>query len=312
MATEAPRAGAQQGGARLARSRAVAVALRHPAGALALAFLVLCVAVAAFAPHVAPFDPLRHDLDRRLLAPGVAHPMGTDGFGRDVLSRVMHGARASLAVALSGVALVSVLGTAIGVASAYAGGRIDMAVGRVTDALMAFPALVMALVLIAAFGPSSVMVVVAITLALAPQMARLARARCLELIEQEHLLAARALGASDRRIVLRHLLPHVAPAVVVLATGYVGSALVLEAALSYLGLGLPPPTPSWGRMIFEGAHLYLETAPWLTIFPGLALATVVLAFALLGDALRDALDPRLRHRGGAPLGRATHRGQPGG
>jgi peptide/nickel transport system permease protein len=300
MATDAPHAAAGRGATHRARSPAVTLVRRHPAGALALAFLVLCVAVAAFAPRAAPFDPIRHDLERRLVAPGAAHPMGTDAFGRDVLSRVIHGARASLGVALLGVAIVSVLGTAIGVATAHAGGRLDLAVGRVMDALMAFPALVMALVLIAAFGPSSAMVVAAIVLALTPQMARLARARSLELIEQEYLLAARALGASDRRIVLRHLVPHVVPSVVVLATGFVGSALVLEAALSYLGLGLPPPTPSWGRMIFEGAHLYLETAPWLTIFPGLALASVVLAFALLGDALRDALDPRWRHRGRVP------------
>jgi peptide/nickel transport system permease protein len=272
---------------------------RHPLGVLALAFLIAFALAAGLAPTLAPFDPLAHDLGRRLAAPGGAHAMGTDGFGRDVLSRVLYGARASLAVAVLGVALATGIGTLVGVATAYAGGRVDLLVGRLTDALMAFPALVMALVLVAAFGPSQPLVVVAIVMALTPHLTRVARARCLELLERDHVLAARALGADDRRIVVRHLLPNVLPTVVVLAAGYVGNALVLEAALSYLGLGLPPPTPSWGRMIFEGAHLYLETASWLTVFPGLALASVVLAFTLLGDALRDALDPHLRHRAGA-------------
>jgi peptide/nickel transport system permease protein len=266
--------------------------VREPLTALALAVLVASLLVAAFAPAVAPFDPLEHDLSRRLQAPSASHPFGTDAFGRDQLSRVAHGARTSLGVALAGVGLVLLLGTALGTASAFIGGRVDLVTQRLVDTLMAFPALVMALVLIAAFGPSRAMVVLAVVLALTPQLARLARARSLEVLEQEHVLAARALGARGWRVATRHLLPHVVPSVGVLATGYVGTALVLEAALSYLGLGLPPPTPSWGRMIFEGAHLYLETAPWLTIFPGLALSVVVVASALLGDALRDALDPR--------------------
>jgi peptide/nickel transport system permease protein len=190
------------------------------------------------------------------------------------------------------------------------GGRLDLVVGRLTDTLLAFPALVMALVLVAAFGPSRLTVAAAIAMALTPQLARIARARCLELLERDHLLAARALGADDRRILRRHLLPNVLPTVIVLAAGYVGNALVLEAALSYLGLGLPPPTPSWGRMIFEGAHLYLETAPWLTVFPGLALAAVVLAVTVLGDGLRDALDPHLRHGAGGRAAGGARRPRP--
>lgn len=268
---------------------------RHPLAALALAFLVASVFISALAPALAPFDPLEHDLGRRLMAPNGEHLMGTDGFGRDVLSRVMHGARASLFVAFVGVAAAAGVGTLVGVATGFVGGRLDLAVGRLTDTLLAFPALVLALVLVAAFGPSRTLVAVAVAMALTPQLVRIARARCLELLERDHLLAARALGADDRRILVRHLLPNVLPTVIVLATGYVGNALVLEAALSYLGLGLPPPAPAWGRMIFEGAHLYLETAPWLTVFPGLALASVVLASTVLGDGLRDALDPHLRH-----------------
>jgi peptide/nickel transport system permease protein len=270
---------------------------RHPLAAAALLVLAVVAVAAAGAPALAPYDPLRHDLEARLLPPTGQHPLGTDAFGRDVLSRVMHGARASLAVALIGVGLVSLLGTALGVVSGFAGGHLDMLLQRVADAFLAFPALVMALVLTAALGPSRAVVIAAIVLALTPQMARLARGRSLELKGQEHVVAARALGAGDARIVVRHLLPHVVPSVAVLATGFIGTALVLEAALSYLGLGLPPPTPSWGRMIFEGAHLYLETAPWLTIAPGAALSLVVVACTVLGDALRDTLDPRFRHRG---------------
>ncbi len=264
----------------------------RPLAGVALAVLCTYLVVALFAPAFAPFDPLEHDSTRRLAAPSVSHPMGTDGFGRDQLSRVMHGARASLGVAGLGVLLVLLLGTALGTTSGYLGGRFDLLTQRLADTLLAFPALVMALVLVAAFGPSRAMVVVAIVLAFTPQVARVARARALEIKQHEHVTAARALGAGEARIVSRHVLPHVLPSVTVVATAYLGSALVLEAALSYLGLGLPPPAPSWGRMIFEGAHLYLETAPWLTLFPGLALSLVVVAAALLGDTLRDVLDPR--------------------
>jgi len=270
---------------------------RHPAGLVAALVLALFVTAALLAPALAPYDPLAHDLTVRLRAPHAAHPMGTDAFGRDVLSRVLYGARASLGTALAGVALATLLGTLLGTLSGYAGGRIDLVAQRVVDALLAFPALVLALLLVAALRPSPTLVVAAVTLALAPQIARFARARCLEVASLEHVLAARALGAGNTRIVLRHVLPHVTPATIVLATGYVGTALVLEAALSYLGLGLPPPTPAWGRMIQEGAHLYLETAPWLTVFPGLALGVVTLAATVLGDALRDAADPRAQHGG---------------
>jgi peptide/nickel transport system permease protein len=270
---------------------------RSPLGVVALLFLSASLIIAAFAEGLAPRDPLEHDLENRLQPPSRDFLMGTDNFGRDVLSRVIYGARTSLFVGLVSIAVVTVVGTALGTASAFVGGGADLLGQRLADALMAFPALVLALVLVAAFGPSTLVVVIAIVAALTPQMARLARARCLELKEEDYILAARAVGATSWRIMGRHILPGSLAPVLVLATGYVGNAMVLEAALSYLGLGVPPPEPSWGRMIFEGTYLYLETAPWLTIFPGLTLSVLVLSFALLGDALRDALDPHYRHRG---------------
>lgn len=265
----------------------------------ASAVLAAGLAVALLAGELAPHDPLQHNLEHRLEPPGATFLLGTDNFGRDVLSRVLHGARVSLLVGLASVVVVTIVGTALGVASAYLGGRADLYGQRVVDALLAFPALVVVLTLVAAFGPSAVVVVVGIVVALTPQMTRLARAQALRAREHEYVIAAEAMGASHRRVMLRHILPDSLPPVLVLATGHIGEAMVLEAALSFLGLGVPPPHPSWGRMISEGAQLYLETAPWLTIVPGLALSILVLGFAFLGDALRDALDP---HRVRAPRG----------
>lgn len=275
---------------------------RKPLGAAALVFVLAAVAIALGAEVIAPHDPLAHDTENRFLPPSMSFFMGTDNFGRDVLSRVVYGARASLGVGIVSILIVTVIGTALGILSAFLGGLTDLVGQRLTDALTAFPAVVMALVLVAAFGPSTQMVVIAIVVALTPQMIRVARARCLEVKVQEYVVAARAVGASGLRIMLCHILPNTLGSVLVLGTGYVGQAMVLEAALSYLGFGVPPPEPSWGRMIYEGAHLYLETAPWLTLFPGLALSLVALSFTILGDALRDALDPVSAHFGGNSAG----------
>lgn len=275
----------------LSGGRARRLRVRGVLAVLATAVLAAGLVAALFAGSLAPHDPLEHNLDHRLEPPSSSFLLGTDNFGRDVLSRVLHGARTSLLVGLASILVVAVLGTILGVGSAHLGGRTDLLGQRVVDALLAFPALVVVLVLVAAFGPSMGIVVVGIAIALTPQMTRLARAQALKAREQEYVAAAQAMGASGWRIMARHILPDSFPPVLVLATGYVGEAMVLEAALSFLGLGVPPPQPSWGRMIFEGAHLYLETAPWLTIFPGLALSILVLSFAFLGDALRDALDP---------------------
>lgn len=276
--------------ARLVRGRPTALA--------ALFIIAAALAAALLADAIAPHDPLAPDIARRLEPPGPGRLLGADNFGRDVLSRVIYGARTSLAAGLLSASAAAAAGVLIGAASAMLGGWTDLIVQRITDAFTAFPAVVWALVFAAAFGPSVQMVTIALIVALAPQMVRLMRAKTLEIKEEEYVTAARAAGASGWRIVFRHILPNAAAPAAVLATGFVGEALALEAALSYLGLGVPPPHPSWGRMIYEGAHLYLETAPWLTVFPGLALALVALAFAWLGDALRNAFDPRdARSRG---------------
>lgn len=258
-------------------------------GLVALAAIVVLLLAALFADVLAPHDPLTHDLDSRLQPPGAGFPMGTDGFGRDVSSRLLHGARASLLVGLVSVGVATVLGATLGTVSAYIGGRADLLGQRLADVSLSFPALVVVLLLVAAFGPSAQIVVIGIVIAFTPQVARLARAECLRAKEEVFVDAARIAGADSWRVMTRHILPRNLPPVLVLATALVGEAIVLEAALSYLGLGVPPPQPSWGGMIFDGAHNYLETAPWLTIAPGLALTLTALSFSLLGDVLRDRL-----------------------
>jgi peptide/nickel transport system permease protein len=265
----------------------------------ALALVLAALVAAVFAERLAPHDPLAPEVARRLQPPSWAHPLGTDHFGRDVFSRLLYGTRTALAVGLAAVAIALVVGTALGMLSALAGGYLDLLGQRLVDALLAFPALVLALLCLAALGSATPVVTGALALALTPPVARLARARALELKGEEYVLAAKALGASGLRVALRHILPGSLPPLLVLATGYVGKAMVLEAILSYLGLGVPPPTPSWGRMIYEGASRYLETAPWLTLAPGGALAILALGFALLGDALGEALEPRGRHPTGS-------------
>ena len=266
--------------------------IARPAVLISLAIVAAALAAAAFAPSLAPYDPLAPNLSSRLSPPGQGHLLGTDNFGRDVLSRLIYGARASVTVGLVSAAIAAAAGTAAGFVTGYAGGRLDLAGQRVIDALLAFPALVLALVFVASFGPSTPVVIASIATAQAPQMARLARSLCLELKSSDYAAAARAMGGSGWHIATRHILPNAFGPLVALATGFAGEAIVLEAVLGYLGLSVPPPQPSWGRMISEGARRYLESAPWLTIAPGAALSLLALAFAILGDALRDRFDPR--------------------
>ena len=264
----------------------------RPLSTLAIAALISLVAVALLADVVATHDPLVQNIAQRLRPPGPDHYFGTDGFGRDIFSRVVHGSRVSLYVGLLAVSMAAVAGICIGTVSAYLGGTFDLVVQRVIDIVLGFPLLVLALIMVVALGPSPTSVAVAVALAQAPQVARLARASALSIKGELYVEAARVIGGDSYRIIRRHLLPNSFPPVLAQVTGYFGTAVVAEAALSFLGLGVPPPFPSWGRMLQEGARQYFEAAPWATVFPGLALSITVLSSALLGDAVRDLLDPR--------------------
>ena len=268
------------------------VARARPLAALAVAALILLATAALLADVVATHDPLAQDVAQRLRPPGLDHYFGTDGFGRDVFSRVVYGARASLFVGFLAVGMAAVAGISVGVSSAYWGGKLDLLVQRVVDLLLGFPLLVLALIMVVALGPSSIWIAIAVGLALAPQVARLSRASALSIKIETYVEAERVVGASPWRIIWSHLLPNSFPPVLAQLTGYFGVAVVAETALSFLGLGVPPPYPSWGRMLQEGVRQYFEAAPWATVFPGLALSVTVLSSALLGDAVRDLLDPR--------------------
>ena len=270
------------------------LARRYPLGAIGAAIMLVFVLAALFAELITVYDPLATDATLRLAAPSAAHWMGADNFGRDVYTRIAHGARISLAVGIGATALGCLFGVALGLVSGYLGGWVDLLVQRLIDILQALPLLVLALVMAAALGPSLQNTVIAISIPLIPVVARVIRANTLALREQPFVEAARAIGMSDLRIAIRHVLPNTLAPLIVLATAQLGSAILTEAALSFLGLGIPEPFPSWGRMLSESAAEYVRTAPWLVIFPGIAISLVVFGTNLLGDAARDLLDPRQR------------------
>ena len=264
----------------------------HTGQARAGILIVAIVVIGALtAPWVLPWDPATQDLPNRLQGPTWQHWFGLDELGRDILARVLLGARISLLVGVVVVGVSSVLGMAIGGVSGYYGGRIDQWIGRLMDVLMAFPGMLLAIALVAVLGPSLVNVVLALTVIGWVGYARLVRGQVLRAREFEYVPAARALGAGTRRILIRHVLPSALPPLLVQATLGMAGAILSEAALSFLGLGVQPPTPSWGSMI-NGGRVHLLDAPHLTIFPGVLLAIVVLGFNFLGDGLRDAIDPR--------------------
>ena len=269
-------------------------AQRKPLGAVGGGLLLGLVLVAIGAPWVATHDYLMHDIPNRLVGPGRDYLFGTDIFGRDQFSRIVFGSRISLYVGLLSVALGTGVGIALGVASGYLGGKFDLIVQRFVDALLGFPSLVLVLVMVVALSPSLNSVTIAIAISFAPRVTRISRASTLSIREEVYVLAAQAIGTGTIRIMLRHVVPNSLAPVFVLATGYLGTAIVVEASLSFLGLGVPPPQPSWGNMLQFAARGFHEVAPWLAVYPGLALASVSFAFALFGDALRDVLDPRLR------------------
>jgi peptide/nickel transport system permease protein len=283
--------------ARVARAGSSLVYLlrRYPLGAAGFAIVLAIVLMAIFAEWITTFNPTATNARASLAKPGADHLLGADFMGRDMWSRIVFGARISLAVGIGSTTLGCVIGVSIGLVSGYVGGWLDLVAQRFMDMLQALPLLVMALVMSAALGPSIENTIIAISIPLMPTVARVIRSNTLMLREMPFVEAARALGMREGSIMLRHVLPNTLAPLIVLATAQLGSAILVEAALSFLGLGIPEPYPSWGRMLSESAAEYVRTAPWLVIFPGLAISLAVFGTNLLGDALRDMLDPRLRH-----------------
>jgi peptide/nickel transport system permease protein len=256
-----------------------------------IVIVVLTAAAAIVGPWAVPYDPSAQELPRRLEGPSLAHPFGLDELGRDILSRILTGARISLLVGISVVGVSATLGMLLGATAGYVGGRLDDIVSRVMDVLLAFPGILLAIALVAVLGPSLGHLILALSVIGWVGYARLVRAQALRVREFEFVQAARAIGAGPARILSRHVLPTALPAVVVQGTLGMAGAIIAEASLSFLGLGVQPPTPSWGTMLDAGrSHLF--DAPHLTIFPGLAIAIVVLGFNFLGDGLRDRVDPK--------------------
>lgn len=265
--------------------------VRYRPGVAGLAVVVAIGLVAIFANLLAPYSPLAVNPGMRGGAPTPAHPLGFDHIGRDILSRLVYGSRVAIVVALLATAIAVTIGVAVGTTAGYLGGRVDAVLSRITDALMAFPVLVLLIALVAVVGPSLTNVILVIGATVWASYARVVRADVLSLREQEFVMAARAIGATDRRVIWRHLVPNVVGPVIVLATLSVGNIIILEAALSFLGLGVRPPTPDWGGMLADG-RAFITIYPQIVIAPGVMIAVTVLAFNLLGDGLRDALDPR--------------------
>lgn len=265
----------------------------HRLAVLGGILFTLVVFVAIAAPWIAPHDYAEQNLDQRLQPPSGKHWLGTDGFGRDVASRVMWGARVSLSIGLVAAGLSLLIGIVIGGTAGYFGGAVDLWIVRLMDVFMSIPAIFLVLVIIAFFGASKVNTMLVIGAVYWPATARIVRAEFLRLRRQEFVEAARAQGAHSLRIIVRHLIPNAMPALIVQVTLFVAEAILIESGLSYLGLGAQPPEPSWGNMLVEGRR-YLDSAWWIATFPGLAIFLTVLSLNLLGDGLRDALDPRLR------------------
>ena len=265
--------------------------LRRPSAAIALAIIVAFIGVALFAPWISPYDPVATDFAAVRKAPSAAHWLGTDEIGRDVLSRVIFGSRASLLAGVVSVLISLAIGVPTGLIAGYAGGIADMLISRMTDALLACPFLILAIALAAFLGPSLENAMIAIGISATPAFIRLARGTTLAVKAEEYILAARAIGNPPWRVALRHVLPNIVPPLLVQATLAIAAAVIAEASLSFLGLGQQPPEPSWGSML-NTAKNYIDNAPWMALWPGLSIFLLVLSFNLVGDGLRDALDPR--------------------
>jgi peptide/nickel transport system permease protein len=282
----------------LSRGRALWMAIRRkPLGAVSAALIVLLVLTAIFADVLAPYDPLAAQPEIRLSAPSRDHPFGTDDIGRDVLSRIIHGSRISLWVGLLAVGIGTVAGMLIGLICGYCEGRVDLVLQRVMDAIQAIPGLVLALAIISILRPSTTNAMLAIAIVIIPGNSRIVRGAVLSAKQNRYVEAAQAMGCRHLRIIASHILPNVTAPILIIASIWLGNAMLIEASLSFLGLGTQPPTPSWGLMLSSTGRAFMEQAPWLAIFPGLAISLSVLGFNLFGDTLRDAWDPKLRRRG---------------
>ena len=276
-------------------SRILRIAGRNPLGVLGLVLVLALIFTAVFADQLAPYSPLAVNAEAQLVPPGPGHLLGADMFGRDVLSRVIHGARVSLSVGLGAVGLGMTLGTVFGLMSGYWGGtRLDTLIQRIMDAVMSMPSLILAIALLAALGNNIVNVIIAIGIVQVPRSSRVVRGAALSVREEVFIESAKSVGARDFRILLRHILPNVVAPITVLASVDLGQAILVEGSLSFLGYGTPPPFPSWGGMMGVEGRNFVEVAPWIAIFPGVALSLAVLGLNLAGDSLRDILDPRLR------------------
>jgi peptide/nickel transport system permease protein len=273
--------------------------VQQPLGAAGLAIIVAMAACAAAAPWIAPYDPLAVDYGAMLAPPSAEHWLGTDAFGRDVLSRIVYGARTALAIGFIASFWGSTVGAVIGVVSAYFGGRTDMVIQRIMDVLLSFPIIVLAITVVAVLGKNVVLgvdvnLIVAIGLPMVPKVARVVRSSALAIRELPYIDAARAAGYSHARIIFRHIVPNVVAPYLVMITAFVAQAILSEASLSFLGLGVTEPTPSWGLMLSGAAADFYQQAPWMIVFPGIAISLAVFAFNLFGDSLRDWLDPKIK------------------
>jgi peptide/nickel transport system permease protein len=267
-----------------------------PLGAAGALIILGMLGLAAFAELLAPYDPYVGDYGQQFARPSAEHWFGTDEFGRDVMSRIMYGARIALFVGFTASFTGCTIGALLGVISAYWGGRVDLLLERLMDILLAFPQLILALAIASILGPAVHNVVIAISIPVIPRVARVVRSAALSVKEHIYVEAVQALGASRRRVILQHIIPNVMAPYIIMVTAQLGAAILAEAALSYLGLGAAEPTPSWGLMLSGSAPSYAEKAPWIALFPGIAISLGVFGFNLFGDSLRDSLDPKLRGR----------------
>ncbi len=264
-----------------------------PLGAIGGLIFLLMVVVAVTAPWISPYDPISNDIPNRLTSPSGEHLLGTDHLGRDVLSRVIFGAQISALVGILATSIGVTLGSLIGLTSGYLGKRVDMYVQRVMDMMMSFPSLILAMAIMAVMGPSVMNVIFAIAIPTIPRANRVVRSVAMAVKEFQYVEAAKAVGGSQWRVIFHHILPNCTAAFLILATSMLGTAILIEASLSFLGLGVPPPAPSWGRSLSDATQ-FLYQAPWLAIFPGIAISMIVFAANMFGDALRDIWDPRLK------------------